>query len=209
MPISISIHYLTFYVYCLTVFWAFVNTKGIRFVKVLRHFNILLFLVSLGTAGLYAQVSGSNTKANLNGKSNQGYQTLLNALEVANLDETLQQSGPFTVFAPSDAAFSQIDAAEFASLLKPEHQNQLRSLLTYHIVAGKITASGILRALSRGKGSARFTTVQGEELLATLEGSDIILTDCSGNQARIVDADMDRDNLVFHQIDKVILPRPL
>lgn len=177
--------------------------------KFLRRYSLLLFLVSLGTTGLHAQDSDSRINADLERIPNQGYQTLLNALELANLDETLQQSGPFTVFAPTDAAFSQIDATEFAALLKPEHQNQLRSLLTYHIVAGKITASGILRALSRGKGSARFTTVQGEELLATLEGSDIILTDCSGNQARIVDADMDRDNLVFHQIDKVILPRPL
>ena len=177
--------------------------------KALYFLSSLLFIVASSFSALYGQnaIDKSNDDAAL--ISNPGYQTLLKALEVANLEETLQQSGPFTVFAPSDAAFRQIDAAEFAALLKPEHQNQLRSLLTYHIVAGKITASGILKALSRGKGSTRFTTVQGEELLATLEGSDIILTDCSGNQARIVDADVDRDNLVFHQIDRVILPRPL
>jgi uncharacterized surface protein with fasciclin (FAS1) repeats len=178
-------------------------------VKTVHTLYFLMVLVFSGLTGLYGQESNGEMKAEIDLISKHGYQTLLNALEMTNLDEILQHSGPFTVFAPSDAAFKQIDADEFATLLRPEHQNQLRSLLTYHIVAGKITASGILRALSRGKGSARFTTVQGEELLATLEGSDIILTDCSGNQARIVDADMDRDNLVFHQIDKVILPSPL
>ena len=177
--------------------------------KASYYLSSFLILVATSFSVVHGQSAAVNSNADVALISNPGYQTLLKALEVANLEETLQQSGPFTVFAPSDAAFRQIDAAEFATLLQPEHQNQLRSLLTYHIVAGKITASGILKALSRGKGSTRFTTVQGEELLATLEGSDIILTDCSGNQARIVDADVDRDNLVFHQIDRVILPRPL
>lgn len=94
-------------------------------------------------------------------------------------------------------------------LLKPENRRELRTVLAYHIVAGELTASRILRALCRGEGAARFTTIQGEELLATIEGSDIILTDCSGNRARIVNADSNRNNLLFHEIDKVILPGSL
>lgn len=137
------------------------------------------------------------------------YKTLMHALQATQLQEVLEKSGPFTVFAPSDAAFEKMDSGEMRDLLKPENRRDLRALLTYHIVAGELTASRILRALSRGKGAARFTTVQGEELLATLEGSDIILTDCSGNRARIVGADIGRKNLVFHEIDAVILPRPL
>ena len=177
--------------------------------KGFKCYIVIIASLTFGPGNLFAQHILATKMTDVNVPLQHGYQTLLNALEVADLEDVLAKSGPFTVFAPSDAAFKQIDAADFAALLKPERQHELRSLLTYHIVAGKLTASGILRALSRGKGAARFTTVQGEELLATLEGSDIILTDCSGNQARIVDADMNRDNLVFHQIDKVILPSPL
>ncbi len=137
------------------------------------------------------------------------YQTLMRALKATHLQEILQKSGPFTVFAPSDSAFENMAADSMGELLKPENRNELRTILTYHIVAGELTASRILRALSRGEGAARFTTVQGEELLATMEGSDIILTDCSGNRARIVSADSNRNNLVFHGIDKVILPSSL
>lgn len=170
----------------------------------------LVFLTSLlGISSVWSQeIANPNQDVEKHLKVEQ-YQTLLTALETTKLHDVLEHSGPFTVFAPSDAAFRQIDQSEFKTLLKPENKQQLKSILTYHIVAGKLTASSILRALSRGKGYTRFTTVQGEELLATLEGSDIVLTDCSGNRAKIVDADLDQDNLVFHQIDKVILPRPL
>lgn len=137
------------------------------------------------------------------------YQTLMQAFQATELQEILNNRGPFTIFAPSDAAFEKMEPEGMGELLKPENRRSLRAVLTYHIVAGELTASRILQALCRGEGAARFTTVQGEELLATLEGSDIILTDCSGNQARIVNADFGRKNLVFHEIDAVILPRPL
>lgn len=137
------------------------------------------------------------------------YKTLMHALKATRLQEVLQKSGPFTVFAPSDSAFEKMAPERMVELLKPENQDELRTVLAYHIVAGELTASRILRALCRGEGSARFTTVQGEELLATLEGIDIILTDCSGNRARIVSADTNRNNLVFHEIDKVIVPSSL
>lgn len=137
------------------------------------------------------------------------YQTLMHAFRATELQEILESRGPFTVFAPSDAAFEKMEPEGMGELMKPENRSDLRAVLTYHIVAGELTASRILQALCRGEGAARFTTVQGEELLATLEGSDIILTDCSGNRARIVNADFGQNNLVFHEIDAVILPRPL
>ncbi len=137
------------------------------------------------------------------------YNTLMRGLKATQLQDILQSSGPFTVFAPSDAAFDKMDPGSMGELLKPENRRELRTVLAYHIVAGELTASRILRALCRGEGAARFTTIQGEELLATIEGSDIILTDCSGNRARIVNADSNRNNLLFHEIDKVILPGSL
>ena len=135
--------------------------------------------------------------------------TLLFALKRSDMIAFLEDKGAFTVFAPSDAAFRQMEARDMRQLLLPENKQTLKSLMAYHVVAGKLSASKILQALCRGEGSASFTTIQGEELLASMEGTDIILTDCSGNQARITAADTSCRNLVFHQIDHVILPGPL
>lgn len=135
--------------------------------------------------------------------------TLLFALERSDMIAFLENKGAFTVFAPSDAAFRQMEARDMRQLLLPENKQTLKSLMACHVVAGKLSASKILQALCRGKGSASFTTIQGQELLASMEGTDIVLTDCSGNQARITAADTSCRNLVFHQIDHVILPGPL
>lgn len=134
--------------------------------------------------------------------------TALKVLELSELREILSNSGQFTVFAPSDAAFKQLGEEEISSLLLPENKQELRSLMAYHIVAGKLTASRILQALSRGKGYASLTTIQGEELRVRLNGTDIVLMDCSGNEARITAADTTSHNLVFHRIDRVVVPAP-
>ena len=132
--------------------------------------------------------------------------TLIRVLEVTDMLELLENRGDFTVFAPSDTAFDQLGPGDVDELMKPENKQTLKSLMSYHIVPGKLTASQILRALCRGMGAASFTTIQGEELLASMDGTDIILTDCSGNQARITGADTTARNLVFHRIDRVVLP---
>lgn len=128
------------------------------------------------------------------------------AVSLTELDVVLENKGTFTVFAPTDRAFGKLGASGATNLLGPENRAQLRTLIAYHIVAGELTASRILKALCQGKGSAIFTTVLGEPLLATLDGTDIVLTDCLGNQARIIRADSGSDNLVFHEIDTVVLP---
>ncbi|MDX1331425.1 MAG: fasciclin domain-containing protein [Robiginitalea sp.] len=130
------------------------------------------------------------------------------AVSLTELDELLENKGTFTVFAPTDNAFGKLRTQESENLMEPENRKQLRALVAYHIVAGELTASRILKALCQGKGSASFTTVLGEPLLATLDGTDIVLTDCLGNQARIIRADSEADNLVYHEIDPVGLPTP-
>lgn len=142
------------------------------------------------------------------GLSPDQYPTLLTAVAATDLMEILE-NGAFTIFAPSDEAFHRLDPDRVRDWLKPENKKVLKSLVGYHIVAGELSASEILRALSRGKGTTRFTTLQGEDLIATLEGSDIYLTDCSGNRARITCADLGSERLVFHEIDRVVLPAPL
>ena len=132
---------------------------------------------------------------------------LFNAVNATELGALLQKSGPFTIFAPSDAAFEKFSNNKIMELINAEDKSALKSLLTYHIVAGQLTASRMLRAIGRGNGTARFTTVQGKKLTAHLDGYDIVLTDPVGNSARITTADLNLENKgVVHEIDRVILP---
>jgi uncharacterized surface protein with fasciclin (FAS1) repeats len=142
-------------------------------------------------------------------QESQRHKMLHAAVKAADLEETLAGNGPFTVFAPSDGAFEKMSSDKITELLRPENKRALQSLVTYHIVAGKLTASNILKAMCRGKGSTILTTVQGNELLVTMDGLDIVLTDCFGNMARITSADFNQSNGVIHEIDSVILPNQL
>ena len=137
----------------------------------------------------------------------ENHKTLLAAVIAADLEETLDSEGPFTVFAPSDVAFKKLSRERFSNLLLPENKKELKSVLSYHIVAGNLTASKILKAMCRGAGTASFTTIQGDEIMASMDGIDIVLTDCYGNSAKITTADANQCNGVIHVIDSVILPK--
>ncbi|HUH46439.1 MAG TPA: fasciclin domain-containing protein, partial [Arenibacter sp.] len=122
---------------------------------------------------------------------------------------TLNEDGPFTIFAPSDRAFKKLSNDRIAALFLPENKKELLALLTYHMVAGNLTASKMLIAMSRGNGKASFTTVQGNKIFASMEGTDIVISDNFGNSAKIVAADFNQCNGVIHEIDSVILPKIL
>ncbi len=160
--------------------------------------KILLTGTALLTSFLNAQ-SSSNTEQ-------EPLRIFKEAITLTEFGDVLENSGTFTVFAPTDTAFSKLPVPAGGNLLGEENREQLRALVSYHIVAGELTASRILKALCQGEGAAVFTTVLGEPLVATLDGTDIVLTDCVGNQARIIRADTGTENLVFHQIDTVVLP---
>lgn len=134
------------------------------------------------------------------------HSTLLSALNASDLGDVLNYSGQFTVFAPSNFAFRKLSKLTIKRLLDPKNKKELNIFLSGHIIAGKLSASHILRSMCRGNGKARFTTIQGEKITATMEGIDIILTDKYGNQARIVTADTNQSNGVIHEIDSVFLP---
>ncbi|MCL6265715.1 fasciclin domain-containing protein [Flagellimonas myxillae] len=134
------------------------------------------------------------------------HKILLEAVKATEMDVILENSGPFTVFAPSDAAFQRFSNGRIEELLNSKDKSELKTLLGYHIVAGHLTASRMLRAMCRGNGKASFTTIQGKKLVAHLEGYDIILTDSVGNTARITTADVSQGNRVIHEIDSVIVP---
>ncbi|WP_405414392.1 fasciclin domain-containing protein [Maribacter sp. Asnod1-A12] len=134
---------------------------------------------------------------------------LLNALRATNLDKVLNYNGEFTVFAPSNRAFQKLSQTTIDKLYNPENKRILTAMLSYHIVADKLSASSILKAMCRGNGIAKFTTIQGEEITATMHGIDIVLTDKSGNSATIIAADSIQSNGIIHEIDAVFVPEKM
>lgn len=141
--------------------------------------------------------------------TNENHSTLLNALRATNLDKVLNYSGEFTVFAPSNLAFEKLSKATIDKLYNPENKKLLKAMLSYHIIADKLSASTILKAMCRGNGIAKFTTIQGEKITATMRGIDIVLTDKSGNSAIIVTADSNQSNGIIHEIDTVFVPEKM
>lgn len=169
--------------------------------------KILLGLCMALASFSYAQTNAPTLKSIAqNANESDDHKILFAAVKATNLDDILEKSGPFTVFAPSDAAFQRFSKEKMEELINSKDKSELKSLLTYHIVAGQLTASRILQAMCQGNGKASFTTVQGKKLLAHLDGYDIVLTDPMGNTARITTADLNLKNSVVHEIDSVILP---
>jgi len=133
--------------------------------------------------------------------------TLVAAVKAADLVSTLKGTGPFTVFAPTNAAFDKLPAGTVATLLKPENKAQLAKILTYHVVAGNLDAAAVVAAIKAGNGKAVVTTVSGGKLTASLVKDKVMLTDESGKTAYVVAADLKASNGVVHVIDGVVLPK--
>ncbi len=133
--------------------------------------------------------------------------TLVAAVKAADLVATLQSAGPFTVFAPVNAAFDKLPAGTVATLLKPENKATLTKVLTYHVVAGNIDAAAVVKAITDGKGKAVLTTVSGGKLTASLVDGKVILTDENGGIATVVATDLKAGNGIVHVIDGVVLPK--
>ena len=142
-----------------------------------------------------------------NAVNSKDHTTLVAAVQAAGLVETLQSAGPFTVFAPVNKAFEDLPAGTVETLLMPENKATLQAVLTYHVVAGKISAADIVTAISKGNGTATFTTVAGGKLTAKLNDGGVQLTDENGRTALVTIADVNQSNGVIHVIDTVILPK--
>jgi len=133
--------------------------------------------------------------------------TLVAAVTAADLVTVLQGAGPFTVFAPVNAAFDKLPEGTVASLLKPENKATLAKILTYHVVAGSIDAAEVVKAIKGGKGKAVLTTVSGGKLTASLKEGKVILTDENGGVSTVVATDLKAGNGIVHVIDTVVLPK--
>jgi uncharacterized surface protein with fasciclin (FAS1) repeats len=160
-------------------------------------------IVIVGSEAMY---STKNIVENaINSKS---HTTLIAAVKAANLVETLQTKGPFTVFAPVNDAFENLPAGTIESLLKPENKATLTKVLTYHVVAGKMNFDDIAKAIKAGGGMVVMKTVSGGTLTAMMNGMyNIVLKDEGENIANIITYDVNQSNGVIHVIDAVVLPK--
>lgn len=135
------------------------------------------------------------------------FTTLVSAIQTAGLDETLNGPGPFTVFAPTNAAFEKIPAEERDALTQPEGQAALRRLLTYHVIPARLDAASLVQRIQTGGGSLALTTMQGGVLTARVDANgSILLTDAAGGVLRVIEADVVTSNGVIHAVDTVAAP---
>lgn len=141
-----------------------------------------------------------------NASNSADHTTLVAAVKAADLVETLSGAGPFTVFAPTNAAFAKLPAGTVDGLLEPAAKADLTKVLTYHVVPGTMTAAQIAAAIEAGNGSAVLTTVQGDRLTATASGATVTLTDAKGGKSTVTLADVMQSNGVVHVVDTVLMP---
>ena len=142
-----------------------------------------------------------------NAVNSKDHTTLVTAVKAAGLVETLKGAGPFTVFAPVNAAFDKLPKGTVDTLLKPESKKMLTGILTYHVVAGKMDAAAIVKGIEEGKGKFTMKTVAGGTLTATMEGKDVIITDEKGGKSKVTIADVIQSNGVIHVVDSVLMPK--
>ena len=141
-----------------------------------------------------------------NAVNSKDHTTLVAAVKAADLVGTLQGTGPFTVFAPTNEAFTMLPAGTVENLLKPENKPALTGILTYHVVAGKWNADAIAKLIKDGNGTAEVKTVAGGKLLLMMKGKDLIIKDEKGGVAKVTIRDVNQSNGVIHVIDHVLMP---
>nr|WP_294904868.1 fasciclin domain-containing protein [uncultured Lacibacter sp.] len=142
-----------------------------------------------------------------NAVNSKDHTTLVAAVKAAGLVETLMGAGPFTVFAPTNAAFEKLPAGTVETLLKPENKGTLTAVLTYHVVAGKLDAKSIAKLIKDGNGKAELTTVQGGKLWLWMQDNKLWIKDEKGGMASVTIKDVYQSNGVIHVIDAVVLPK--
>lgn len=133
--------------------------------------------------------------------------TLVAAVKAADLVATLKSKGPFTVFAPTNAAFDKLPAGTVESLVKPENKTTLTKILTYHVLTGKFDSNAIAKRIKAGGGSASFKTVSGDTLTARMNGNSLVLRDEKGGTSTVSIANVYQSNGVIHVVDTVLLPK--
>jgi uncharacterized surface protein with fasciclin (FAS1) repeats len=179
--------------------------------KLFKTFSILaLTAASVVLAAKNPMVGGKEMYPNKdiidNAVNSADHTTLVAAVKAAGLVETLKGPGPFTVFAPTNEAFAKLPAGTVDTLLKPENKPMLTKVLTYHVVAGRLSAADIKKMIKDGHGAAEIKTVSGGTLTAMLEGNMIVLKDEKGGMSTVTQGNVFQSNGVIHVVDSVLLP---
>jgi uncharacterized surface protein with fasciclin (FAS1) repeats len=191
----------------------------------LKHFSaaVMALVLGCGMTNAFAQdamkqdamkkdpnVGGSPMYSNKNIVENavksKDHTTLVAAVKAAGLVDTLSSPGPFTVFAPTNEAFNALPAGTVDTLLKPENKDQLKKVLTYHVVAGTMDSKAIKKAIKDGNGKATLKTVEGGTLTAMMKGGKLVLTDEKGGMSTVTIADVYQSNGIIHVANAVLLP---
>lgn len=171
----------------------------------------MVMTVSMAAAQKNPMVGGAPMLASKdivdNAVNSADHTTLVAAVKAAGLVDTLKGKGPFTVFAPTNAAFEKLPAGTVDTLLKPENKAMLTGILTYHVVAGKMDSKAVAAAIKKGGGTATLKTVAGGTLTASMDGSALKLTDEKGGQSTVTIADVYQSNGVIHVVDTVLMPK--
>ena len=194
------------------------NFKKINIMKTKNFLTTAFFALTLfATTSIFAQKEKTVTVGGApmypskniieNAVNSKDHTTLVAAVKAAGLVETLQGKGPFTVFAPTNEAFAKLPKGTVETLLKPENLKLLQTILTYHVVAGKMNSSDIAKAIKAGKGKATLKTVSGGTLSVWMKGADLYITDENGKSAKVTIADVNQSNGVIHVIDAVVTPK--
>ena len=157
--------------------------------------------VMVGGAAMYP-----NRNIVENAVNSRDHTTLVAAVKAAGLVDTLSGAGPFTVFAPTNAAFAKLPAGTVDTLLQPANKSTLQSVLTYHVVPGRLTAADLMARIKAGNGQARLTTVQGGTITASMMGNKIMLTDAKGGMSHVTQGNVMQSNGVIHVTDGVSIP---
>ena len=141
-----------------------------------------------------------------NAVNSKDHTTLVAAVKAAGLVETLQGTGPFTVFAPTNAAFAKLPAGTVETLLKPQMKEKLAAVLTYHVLPGRYSIKDLWDASTKAKGKVKMKTVEGEELTFEFKGQQLTIWDSKGNASRVTTQNVFQSNGVIHVVDTVLLP---
>ena len=167
-------------------------------------------LLATGAIAANPEVGGApmfeNKNIVENAVNSADHTTLVAAVKAAGLVDTLSGPGPFTEFAPTNAAFAKLPAGTVDTLLKPENKTMLTKILTYHVVPGRVSASDLMMKIRQGGGMAKLTTVEGGTLTAKMMGRNVVLVDEKGGMATVTQADVFQSNGVIHVTDTVSMP---
>ena len=164
-----------------------------------NFFNISLLSIVLSTNPVEMNIVETAV-------SNDSFSTLVAAVQAADLVDALSSDGPFTVFAPTNDAFNNLPDGTLSTLLQPENQETLQSILTYHVVAGQFMAEDVVQAINDNGGQFTVETLQGGELTVKLWEGNVYVKDTNGNKAQIIITDVETSNGVIHAINNVVLP---